>query len=103
MAVEVPFVVAQLFSNTLDKNNRVTTITARQLTIKRKKEGPVHYDGEPAMMDAELNIEVVPGGLKVLALPGWDGTCKPVPLVKQLMDTIAETIQAPRIPLMKIK
>ena len=101
--VEVPFVVAQLFSNTLDKNNRVTTITARQLTIKRKNEGPVHYDGEPAMMDAELNIEVVPSGLKVLALPGWDGTCKPVPLAKQFLDTIAETIQVPKIPLLKLK
>ena len=102
-AVEVPFVVAQLFSNTLDKNSRMTAITARQLTIKRKSSGPVHYDGEPAVMDAELKIEVVPDGLKVLATPGWDGTCDAVPLHKQFLDAITGTIQVPVIPLPKLK
>lgn len=102
-AVEVPFVVAQLFANAIDKNNRVTTITARHISIRRKNNGPVHYDGEPAIMDAVLNIEAVPDGLKVLASPGWDGTCTPVPLAKQFLDTIAETIQAPQIPLLKLK
>ena len=101
--VEVPFIVAQLFSNTLFKNNHMTTITAREITIKRKKASPVHYDGEPAIMDAELKIEVVPGGLKVLAAPGWDGTCDPLPLYKQLLDAITGTIPVPQIPLPKLK
>ena len=101
-AVEVPFVVTQLFSNALDKNSRTTTVTARQITIKRKNAGPVHYDGEPAMMDAELKIEAVPDGLKVLAAPGWDGTCKPLPLYKQFFDVIG-TLPAPVIPLPKLK
>ena len=101
--VEVPFVVAQLFSNTLDKNNHMTTLTARKITIKRKKAGPVHYDGEPAIMDAKLNIEVVPDGLSVLAAPGWDGTCNPVPLHRQFFEAIAGTIQVPSIPVLKLK
>ena len=101
-AVEVPFVVTQLFSNALDKNSRTTAVTARQITIKRKNAGPVHYDGEPAMMDAELKIEAVPDGLKVLAAPGWDGPCKPLPLYKQFFDVIG-TLPAPVIPLPKLK
>lgn len=101
--VEVPVIVGQLFSNMLDKNSHMTTIAARKITIKRKKEAPVHYDGEPAMMDAELNIEVVPDGLKVLAAPGWDGTCDPLPLYKQLLDAITGTILVPQIPLPKLK
>ena len=103
MPVEVPVIVGQLFSNMLDKNSHMTTIAARKITIKRKKEAPVHYDGEPAMMDAELNIEVVPDGLKVLAAPGWDGTCDPLPLYKQLLDAITGTILVPQIPLPKLK
>lgn len=87
--VEVPLVAAQLFSNKLDKNNHVTTFTTHRLTIRRKSGGPVHYDGEPALMDAELEIEVVPEGLKVLASPGWDGTCEPLPLHKQFFDAVA--------------
>ena len=101
--VEVPLIVGQLFSNTLNKNSRMTTITARKITIKRKNAAPVHYDGEPAIMDAELKIEVVPDGLKVLAAPGWDGTCDPLPLHKQLLDAITGTIPLPPFPVHKLK
>lgn len=87
--VEVPKIVAQLFNNTLDKNSRMTTFAARKIKIKRKEEGPVHYDGEPSVMGAELNIEIVPEGLNVLALPGWDGTCSPVPIYRQFYDIVA--------------
>lgn len=102
-AVEVPFVVAQLFSNTLNKNSHVTTFSTRKLTIKRKQQGPVHYDGEPAIMDAELCIEVVPDGLKVLALQGWDGTCEPMPLHKQFFDAINGTVVVPELNILKLK
>ena len=101
--VDVPLIVLQLFSNTLDKNSHLTTISARKITIKRKNAAPVHYDGEPAMMDAELNIEVVPDGLKVLVSPGWDGTCDPLPLYRQLFDAITGTMPVPQIPLPKLK
>lgn len=102
-AVEVPIVVAQLFSNALNKNSHVTTFSTRKLTIKRKHQGPVHYDGEPAIMDAELCIEVVPDGLKVLALPGWDGTCEPMPLHKQFFDAINGTVVVPELNILKLK
>lgn len=92
-AVEAPLVVGQLFSNKIDKNSCTTTIKTGSLTIKRKSAGPVHFDGEPAVMDAELNIEVIPRGLKVLATPGWDGTCEPTPLHKQFFEAIAGTVQ----------
>ena len=102
-AVEVPFIVTQLFSNSIYKNSRVTTFSTHKLTIKRKYDGPVHYDGEPAIMDAVLDIEVVPGGLKVLAKPGWDGTCEPMPLYKQFFDTINENIVVPELHILKLK
>ncbi len=101
--VEVPFVVAQLFANMLDRNPHMTTLNARKLTIKRKKEAPVHYDGEPAVMDAELNIEVVPDGLNVLAAPGWDGTCDIIPLHRQFFDAITGNVQLPEFPLFKLR
>ena len=101
--VEVPFIVAMLFSNTLDKNIRVTTINARSITIKRKKAGLVHYDGEPAVMDAELTVEAVPNGLKVLAAPGWDGTSSQQPLHKQIFDVMTGAMQIPKIPLPRLK
>ena len=88
--------MTQLFNNTLDKNSRMTTFAARNIKIKRKKEGPVHYDGEPSVMGAELNIEIVPEGLNVLAQPGWDGTCSPVPIYRQFYDIVAGAM--PSVP-----
>ena len=102
-SIEVPLVVAQLFSNKIDKNSHVTTLSTRKLTIKRASAGPVHYDGEPATMDAVLDIEVVPEGLKVLAKPVWDGTCEIMPLHKQFFDAIAGTIKAADMPALRLK
>lgn len=91
-SIDVPLIVTQLFNNTLDRNSHMTTFAARKIKIRRKSAGPVHYDGEPAVMDAELNIEIVPDGLRVLAKPGWDGTCSPVPVYKQFYDIVAGAI-----------
>jgi hypothetical protein len=44
------------------------------------------------MLSEELYIEMVPNGLKVLAAPGWDGTCAPVPLYKQLYELFAGSL-----------
>ena len=97
--IEVPVVVAQLFSNTLNDNSRMTTFTTRKVLIKRKSPGPVHYDGEPYMMDRELMVEVVPGGLNVLASPGWDGTCVPVPLYRQIREVMEGAVaELPAFP-----
>ena len=81
----------------------MTTLLTRKLTIKRASAGPVHYDGEPATMDAVLDIEVVPEGLKVLAKPVWDGTCEIMPLHKQFFDAIAGTIKAADMPALRLK
>ena len=91
--VEVPKVVTQLFNNRFDQSDHMTMLAARRVTIKRKSAGPVHYDGEPCEMDAVLVIEIVPGGINVLASPNWDGTCVPVPLYRQFYDVVAGIVR----------
>jgi YegS/Rv2252/BmrU family lipid kinase len=91
--IEVPVIVTQLFSSTLNDNSHMTTFVTKWIKIKRKAAGPVHYDGEPCEMDAELFIEVVPAGIKVLARPGWDGTSPPVPIYKQFYDVVAGVVR----------
>lgn len=90
---EVAEVVAQLFTSNFVGSNHMTILSSRWVKIKRKVAGPVHYDGEPCFMDAELLVEVVPSGLKVLAATGWDGTCTPVPLYRQFFDVIAGNVK----------
>lgn len=92
-SLEVPLIVTQLFSNTLNVNSHMVTFCSRWIKIKRNSSGPVHYDGEPCTMDAELLVEAVPSGVNVLAKPGWDGTCVPMPMYKQFYDVVAGVVK----------
>lgn len=83
----------QLFNNNIDSNDRVVTLSVPWIRITRKAPGPVHYDGEPCMMEANLEIKVVPSGLNVLAHKGWDGTCAPMPIYRQFYDVIAGNVK----------
>lgn len=102
-AVDVPVILGQLFGRSLDKNGHIKTLESKWLRIKRKAPGPVHFDGEPAMMDAEIYIEMVPLGLNVLALPGWDGCSAVVPMHKQVFELFSTPVMNVNIELPKVE
>ncbi len=56
----------KVFNKTIDKSKYMQTRKGQSITIKRKKEGEVHLDGEPAIMGKKLKIEIVKQGLKVI-------------------------------------
>ena len=55
-----------LMNKTLNKSNLVKTFKTKKVLIHRQKEGPIHFDGEPMMMDKELEIRVVEKGIKMI-------------------------------------
>ena len=81
--VDVPILIGQDLNNKIDQNSHIKTLNTKWLKVRRKKPGVVHFDGEPMEMDADLFVEVVPNGMKVLAVPDWDGMYQPVPIYKQ--------------------
>lgn len=88
---DIPSVLSDIFSNNINCNSHVKTLESRWIKIKRSASGVVHFDGEPAKMEAELLIEIVPLGLKVLASQNWDGTSVPVPIYKQVAELISSS------------
>lgn len=90
-SLDVPFVLGGIFGHSINSNSHVKTLESRWVKIKRKKAGVVHFDGEPMEMEADLFIEIVPSGLNVLAAPGWDGTSKPVPIYKQVVELMSSS------------
>ena len=64
--LDAPLLAFQLFNRQLDRNEKVTIRKCRRLTITRDDEGPAHFDGDPIYLGKEINIEMVPHGLKVL-------------------------------------
>ena len=55
-----------LFTKNIDEKLHMNTIRAKELTLTRMSEGPMHIDGTPVMMPAELHVKIVEEGLKVL-------------------------------------
>jgi len=65
--LDVPSLSFQLFNKTLDQNSRIKTMRAKKIKIHRAQEGVLHFDGDPLMAGKELEVEIVPGGLHVIA------------------------------------
>ena len=63
----IPIVVTKLMDGRIDTSRYITEIQAAHITVERPAAGVVNIDGEPVMMDASLDIRVVPLNLKVVA------------------------------------
>ncbi|MGL5938476.1 MAG: diacylglycerol/lipid kinase family protein [Phocaeicola sp.] len=64
--LDVPSLAFQLFNKTIDHNSRIKTLRAKKIKIRRQTEGVYHYDGDPMVGEKELEIEIIPKGLKVM-------------------------------------
>jgi diacylglycerol kinase family enzyme len=62
-------VLTELFTKTIKSNRHVTHTQARRLHIHRPAEGAVHYDGDPTVMGTDIDIRLVPRGLKAVINP----------------------------------
>lgn len=60
------FLAIRLFKGTINKSPLIKAFQAKSVTIKRKKEGTVHYDGEHDSMKKKISIKVLPDALKVI-------------------------------------
>jgi diacylglycerol kinase (ATP) len=62
--LEAPQIAIDIFSKTLDKSSRIKTFRTRHLHVHRSKEGPIHFDGEPTLAGTDIDVSVVPKGIK---------------------------------------
>ncbi|MES2278295.1 MAG: diacylglycerol kinase family protein [Bacteroidota bacterium] len=56
----------RMFTKTTEGSKYVEIIRGKQITVKREKEGPIHLDGEPRIMGADIKVEVLPAALKLI-------------------------------------
>ena len=70
--IDAPQISIDMFNKTLDKNSKIKTFKCRHLHIHRKKAGVIHYDGDPVMADADVDIVLKPKGIRVVVNPDAD-------------------------------
>lgn len=62
----------EMFSKTLDKSNKVKTWKTKHLHVEREQPGYIHFDGDPVMDDAIVDIRLIEKGIKVVVNPSGD-------------------------------
>lgn len=67
--LDIPSLSFQLFNKTLDQNSRIKTFRCKKVRIQRKKEGVIHFDGDPIITGTNLDVELIPQALNVV-IPG---------------------------------
>ena len=56
----------RLFAGSIDNSYFMDTIRAKEVTVIREETAPFHIDGDPVEMEKDIQIRIVPDGLRVL-------------------------------------
>ena len=67
--LEAPQISIDIFNKTLDKNPKIKTFKTGHIHVHRQKAGFIHYDGDPLMTGADVDISVVSKGVKMIVNP----------------------------------
>lgn len=70
--LEATQVSLDMFNKTIDKNSKIKTFRSKHIHIHRSKPDVIHYDGDPIIADADLDIAIQPAGIRVVVNPDAD-------------------------------
>ncbi len=70
--IEAAQVSLDMFNKTIDKNSHIKTFRSKHIHVHRTQPGVIHYDGDPIMADADLDIIIREKGIKVVVNPNAD-------------------------------
>ena len=69
---EAPQISIDMFNKTLDKNSKIKSFRCKKLHISRSKPGVIHYDGDPVMTGADIDVHLEEKGIKMIINPFAD-------------------------------
>ena len=72
--LDAPGVSFDMMNKTLNKSSKIKTFRSRQIVVHRPEPGPVHFDGDPAMMGTDITVRVVERGINIVVNPFADKT-----------------------------
>lgn len=67
--LEAPQVGIDLMNKTLNKSSKIKSFKAKDIRIRRKEEGAIHYDGDPIDAGKDIHIQLRPHAIKMIVNP----------------------------------
>lgn len=68
-AIEAPQIAIDMFSKTLNKSSKIKSFRTKHLCIHRSSPGVIHFDGDPVMTGADIDIRLINKGIRVVVNP----------------------------------
>lgn len=99
--LDAPQISIDMFNKTLNKNTKIKTFRSKHLHVKREKPGVIHYDGDPVMAPADIDIHIVSKGIKILVNPFADKSRRQPNMVQNAFCQILKDINAVRTDISK--
>ena len=101
--LDAPQLVMQMMNKTLDNNAHVKTFQCQSLSIHRAQSGVIHYDGEPAEAGTDIEVRLVPKGLRVVVNEEADKSTAPIiHNIQDIFDQITGDIKSQQRKLLAI-
>ena len=66
LSIEIPLLAAMIMDGHIYRSSRVICMKGNQIIIHRDSIGEAHLDGNPTMLDKDIEISVVPDALNVI-------------------------------------
>lgn len=99
--LDAPQISIDMFNKTLNKNAKIKTFKTTNLDVKREKPGYIHYDGDPIMAPADINIRIVKKGIKIVVNPYANKTKRQPNVVQNAFCEFFNDLSAVRTDLAK--
>jgi YegS/Rv2252/BmrU family lipid kinase len=85
--LDAPQIAADLFMKTLGNNSKIKTFRTKRLHIHRKQEGAIHFDGDPMMTDADIDVRIEHEGIRIVTNPeAIEDASQPNPVLNAFSD-----------------
>ncbi len=70
--LDAPQIAIDMFSKTLDMSSKIKSFRTRHLHIRRSHPGVIHYDGDPVMTGADIDVRIEAKGINIIVNPDGD-------------------------------
>jgi YegS/Rv2252/BmrU family lipid kinase len=85
--LDAPTIAYDMFSKTLNQNSKIKTFKAQRIHIHRNAPGAIHYDGDPIMTNADVDVELIPQGIRIVVNPNAiEDVSQPNPMLNAFSD-----------------
>ena len=94
--IEAPQISIDMLNKTLNKHSKIKTFKSKHIHIRRKQPGLIHFDGDPIMTDADVDVELKEKGIRIVINPDADKSMRQPNMVQNAFNEFFNTFNMMR-------